>query len=77
MKVDHVNSVFSFRSINFKNIPHIKKHVAVQILRHIFVSSPESLMARGKLEFTVSTLATSTNSVTVTLLKTSDHQGTE
>lgn len=76
MKMDHVNSVLSFQFINFKYTQYQEAHGSLNFEAH-FLSSPESLLARDKLEFMVSTLPTSTNSVTVTLLTTSDHQGTE
>jgi len=74
--MDHVNSVLSFRSFNFKYTQYQEAHGSLNFEAH-FLSSPESLVARGKLEFTVPTLATSTNSVIVTLLSISDPQGTE
>lgn len=74
--MDHVNSVLSFQSINSKHTQYQEAHGSLNFEAH-FLSSPESLVTGGKLEFMVSTLATSTNSVIVTLLTTSDHQGTE
>jgi hypothetical protein len=74
--MDHINSVLFFRFINFKYTQYQEPRGSLNFEAH-FLSSPESLMARGKLEFMLSTLATSMNSVIVTLLTTSDHQGTE
>jgi hypothetical protein len=74
--MDHVNSVLSFQFINSKYIQFQEAHGSLNFEAH-FIKPPSQFMARDKLEFMVSTFATSTKSVIVTWLTTSDQQGTE